>query len=118
MKSVAIIENHKELRESIRRVLDAEESISVVITSNYAEDFLSTSDTLIIDVILFDYSITNDSGEHGLREIKEKHPTIKIIAMCTHISPEIYRRALTSGANAIIGKTSDVEEIVNTINTV
>lgn len=116
--NLAIIENHKELRQSIKNVLDDHETISVVNSSEYAKDFLLTFDPDITDVVLLDYSTTTDTGLDGLKAIRTKYSKMKIVAMCNHPNPEIYREVISYGANDLVNKHSDIDIIIKSIESV
>jgi two-component system, cell cycle sensor histidine kinase and response regulator CckA len=62
-----------------------------------------------------DYNMPGFSGLDLLRAAKEVRPDLPVALASGYVTPEIEQRALHEGANALIYKPNDVNELCETV---
>ena len=62
-----------------------------------------------------DYNMPGYSGVDLLREVKALLPNLPVALASGYVTPEIERDALAAGANALIHKPNDVDELCATV---
>ena len=68
-------------------------------------------DIVFLDVIMPDYD-----GFYGLEKIKQLDPNARVIMVTADITQETHDRLMSLGANMIIHKPFEIEEIIMVIN--
>lgn len=109
-KIVAIVDDDRHLRESIRDLLEMEGFTSELYSS--AEDFLSREGYLSVDCILADVRMTGMSGIEMLRILKRRENCPPILIMTSYVDAQIKSVVLRSGAAAFLDKPLDSGELL------
>ncbi len=112
MAFVTIIEDNTHVREGLARVLILKEEIEKVISFETVEEYLSSIVAQSSDVILLDYSSTTDKGLKSLSKIRKSNSTIRIVAMSQNPSIDLEHEAFNNGANQLLDKSIEIEELV------
>jgi DNA-binding NarL/FixJ family response regulator len=118
MIQIVIVEDDKEIMNSLLEILKAEKDFSVLKTFFDAETFISEFPKLNVDVVLMDIGLPKKNGIQALAELKPKKPNVQFI-MCTIYDDEdkIFD-ALCVGATGYILKNTSLAEISEAIKTV
>lgn len=66
-------------------------------------------------LLVTDYNMPGFSGLDLMREARRIHPELPIALASGYVTPEIEEAALAAGANALIHKPNDVEELCATV---
>jgi two-component system, cell cycle sensor histidine kinase and response regulator CckA len=66
-------------------------------------------------LMVTDYNMPGFSGLDLLRAAKEVRPDLPVALASGYVTPEIEQRALHEGANALIYKPNDVNELCETV---
>ncbi len=116
MIKVAIIEDHKEYRESIYYILQSTEGYSCV------GKYESVEDALIElkgpDVILLDIKLPGISGIEGISKLKNKFPDVRIIMLTIFEDDLSILQSIISGADGYLLKKSSPITLLNAIKDV
>ncbi len=72
MKKLSIIEDDKNIRESLHLFIEAKSEIEVISESDRVEDFLEKSFEISPNILLLDIGLPGMSGVEGLPIIKKK----------------------------------------------
>lgn len=67
------------------------------------------------DVITLDYDMPGLDGIGTLLEVKQKHPSAKIVFISSRMDIEVVTQALTNGANECITKPVDLKRLIDII---
>ena len=67
------------------------------------------------DLLVTDYNMPGYSGVDLLREVKALLPNLPVALASGYVTPDIERTALAAGANALIHKPNDVDELCATV---
>ena len=111
-KRLVIAEDHTILRAGLRALLSLKEEIEVVGEAGDGREAVRIADELVPDLILIDLSMPKLNGMGAIKEIKARHPQIKIIVLTVHKSDEYIVASLDAGANGYILKDASNNELL------
>lgn len=111
-KRVIIAEDHTILRAGLRALLSAQEDIEVVAEAGNGREAVRVTDKHVPDLLLIDLSMPKLNGMEAIREIKTRHPQIKVIVLTVHKNDEYIVASLNAGANGYILKDASQNELV------
>jgi DNA-binding NarL/FixJ family response regulator len=118
MIKVAIVEDDKEILNSLLQLLAADHDIVVTRTFLNAESFISDFVRLNADVVLMDIGLPNKSGIQAVAEMKPKNPKVQYIMCTIYDDEEKIFNALCVGATGYLLKNTSLAEISEAIRTV
>jgi DNA-binding NarL/FixJ family response regulator len=112
---VLIAEDNAVYRQSLYRMLEAEEGIEVLEPACDGREAVAKSVRFRPDIVLMDIDMPGQSGLAAARTIRERWPQIRVIILTLH-SGEAFRAWATKiGAAAFLSKDASPEEIVQAI---
>ncbi|CAM3387292.1 response regulator transcription factor [Brevibacillus invocatus] len=106
-----IVENEKIVRESLAILLNMEEDIEVVGTSENGADALAFCERILPDIILMDVHMPVMDGVEATKLIKNRWPQIKVIMLTNHQDVEYVLAALGHGAEGYLLKAISPENL-------
>ncbi len=112
---IAIADDHKILKEGIKRVLSFYKDIKVIADADNGKHLLNILLEIEPDVILLDLQMPVMDGITVLPEIRKKYPNIKVIILSMHNDVLIISKLLKIGAHSYLLKDSDPSTIYATI---
>ena len=118
MIQIAIVEDDKEILQSLIQLLKSDPEISVVRSFTDAESFISSFSDLNADVVLMDIGLPGKSGIQAIAEVKPKKPKVQFVMCTVYDDEEKVFNALCAGATGYILKNSSPTEISDAIKTV
>ena len=119
MKTQVIIISQQSLfRQGIEHALDKLRDIKVTATAEVNDEVLSIIDTSPPDVALVDIDTPSDGGLKLARRIKQRLPTIGVVALTSNPDDAQLFQALKTQAVAYLSKEVTAEELVNIIRRV
>ncbi len=112
MINVAIVEDDEEIREGIRKYLNAQANFVCTLAEASVEALLGQlADDDLPEVVLMDLGLPGMSGIEGIRILKQKYPAIDFIVLTIyHDSHKIFD-ALRAGASGYLLKNTPLSEI-------
>lgn len=115
-----LVEDHRLLRESFKKMLDDENDFRVLKDLSDGQDLFETLEIYKQhpDIILLDLQMPRMNGKQALIKIKEKYPEIKIIILSLNDSSSSIKELMRMGANAYIDKNADPKELFDVIREV
>lgn len=116
MIKVAIIEDHKEYRESIYYILQSTEGYSCVGKYESVEDALI--ELKEPEVILLDIKLPGMSGIEGIKKLKNKFPNVRIVMLTVFEDDINILQSIISGADGYLLKKSSPIILLNAIKDV
>jgi DNA-binding NarL/FixJ family response regulator len=99
-----LIDDHPVVRSGLRYVLEQGQQLVVVGEGESAAEAVRLAAELQPDVIFMDISLPEISGIEATRQIKERHPEIKVLIVSTHNDEEYVLGALGAGADGYLLK--------------
>jgi DNA-binding NarL/FixJ family response regulator len=70
------------------------------------------------DVVITDIGMPGIDGLAALSQIRVRHPDVKVIVLSMHDSPDMVKRAVTSGAAAYLRKDASEFELASAVHSV
>jgi PAS domain S-box-containing protein len=70
---------------------------------------------LAVDLLVTDYNMPGYSGVDLLRAVKALRPDLPVALASGYVTPEIEKSAIEAGANALVYKPNDVNELCETV---
>jgi len=117
-KSVVIVEDDRGLREQLTLILETAADIKCIGAYVSAEEAIPKILEKRPDVVLMDIKLPGMSGIQCVAEIKKVIPDIQIIMVTIYEDSERIFRALKSGANGYLVKSSPPEQLLEAIRDV
>jgi len=114
MNRVLVVDDEKNIRETLKDVLE-DEGYNVIITTNGRDalDILKVND---IDVVLLDLWLPEIGGMNVLKTIKEEYEDIQIIIISGHGTIDTAVKATKMGAFDFLEKPLSIDRVLNVIN--
>jgi two-component system invasion response regulator UvrY len=116
--TIAIIEDHKMVREMWVQLFSGKENIEVIGTSGEFDAGIEMIKNKRPDVVLLDINLPNASGMDAVPLIRKYAPGTKIIAVSMHSQPAYAKKMLQLGARGYVTKNSSPDEMFLAIDTV
>ena len=113
--SVLIVDDHPLVRQALRSLLEKQPDIKLVGEAGDGEEAIRLADELLPDIIIMDITMPKINGLVATREIKSRHPDIKILALTVHSDNEHLLGILESGAAGYLTKSVFGDEIITAI---
>ena len=118
IKNVIIVEDDRGLREQIMEILATATDIKCLGAFTSAESALPQILEKKPDVVLMDIKLPGMSGIQCVAEIKKVLPAMQVIMVTIYEDSERIFRALKSGANGYLVKSSPPEQLLAAIRDV
>jgi DNA-binding NarL/FixJ family response regulator len=109
---IVLAEDHTILRAGLRALLTSREDFEVVGEAENGREAVRIVDKLVPDLLIIDLSMPKLNGMEAIKEIKGRHPQIKIIVLTVHKGDEYIVASLNAGANGYILKDASHNELV------
>jgi two-component system invasion response regulator UvrY len=116
--SVAIVEDHKLVRDMWAQLFSGKPEIEVVGKSGEFDEAIEMIKTKRPDIVLLDINLPGGSGLDAVPLIRKFAPGTRIIAVSMHSQPVYAKKMLQLGARGYVTKNSSHEEMYLAIDTV
>ncbi len=110
-----IVDDHAKVHMAISAMMSRIDDIDIVGQANDGEQALALCDQVRPDVILMDVIMPGMDGVEATRQIKERHPGIKILALSSFKDEDPVRLMLRAGAIGYVLKDASISEIAHSI---
>ena len=115
---VFLAEDHKIVREGIKRVVNAEADMEVIGEAGDGIQALEQVLKLRPDIIIMDISMPRLDGVQTTRKILHEWPEAKVLALTAHEDRGFLRAVLEDGASGYILKVASTKEVIEAIRIV
>ncbi|MFB0537571.1 MAG: response regulator [Anaerolineae bacterium] len=116
--SVMIVDDHPLFRQGLRRVIEAEDDMEVIIEVGDGEEALRLAQKIVPDVIMMDVNIPKVNGLQVTRLLKGNLPNIGVIILTAYHDDEQIFHAIKAGAGAYYPKDVTPRKLVEAIRQV
>lgn len=110
-----IVEDDRELREQLTRILEAESDIRCLGAFASGEEALPNILARKPDVVLMDIKLPRMSGIECVLEIKRALPEMQIVMVTVYEDSERIFQALTAGASGYLVKSSPPRQLIQAV---
>ena len=104
---VLVVDDHGLMIEAVRIAMDREQDIEIVGEARSGREVLPEVARRQPDIVLLDIRMPDVDGLTVLRELRVRHPDVKVVMLSGLADPEIEREALLAGAVAYLDKRVD-----------
>jgi DNA-binding NarL/FixJ family response regulator len=115
---IVLVDDHEVVRAGLRALLDAEDGLSVVGEAGSAEEGLRRIGYEEPDVAVLDVRLPDSSGIELCREIRSRHPSVKVLMLTSFADEEALMAAILAGASGFVLKRIKGQDIVADIRRV
>ncbi len=114
-----LVDDHILFREGLRGLLEHYAQVEIVAVASDGDEFLEIIERGIeVDVIFMDISMERVSGDVATQRALAIAPDLKIITLSMYGDEHYYTRMVKAGARGFLLKNSDINEVVEAIETV
>ncbi len=118
MVSIIIADDHRLIREGLKKYLSADKRFRVVAEAQNSSEVYDVLEKFEADVLLLDVNMPGRSGLDILSHIKSLYPKLNILVVSMHPEESIGVRALQYGASGYIAKHASQEELLEAVSKV
>lgn len=116
--NILLVDDHEIMRQGLRLLLEKQSDMEVLGEANNGNKAIQLADELRPDIIVMDVNMPGLDGAHATREITDRHPDMKVVALSMHSKKGFIVEMLKAGASAYVLKENAFSELVTAINTV
>lgn len=116
--TILLAEDHVVTRLGLRMFLEGAGNMKVAGEANNGEEALSLVNELKPDVVLMDVSMPIMDGIEAAKQLRQRHPDLKIIMMTSSKNEEDVFASLAAGANGYCTKEVSDDRLLTAIATV
>ena len=116
--SVMLVDDHPLFRQGLRRVLEAQEDLEVILEVADGEEALRLARQLVPDVIIMDINLPHMNGLQVTRELKQTVPEVAVIMLTAYHDDEQIFHSVRAGAAAYFPKDITPRRLVEAIRQV
>jgi DNA-binding NarL/FixJ family response regulator len=113
---VLLADDHVLVLEGLSKLLQKE--FDLIGTARSGTEALEMASDLQPDVVLMDISMPGMNGIDAARQLRERAPNTKVIALTMHNSPTYVRESLKAGMAGYVLKQSAAAELSSAVQTV
>jgi DNA-binding NarL/FixJ family response regulator len=110
-----IVDDVPQIREELRRLLELTDQVQVVGEAGDGQEAIRQAETLRPDVVLMDIEMPLVDGWEATREIKSRQLAERVVVLTMHTDLESTQRAFQAGADAIVPKGTEFNDLLQTI---
>ena len=118
MKKILIADDHKILRDGLKRILSDSTGFVVAGEAGTSREVLKKMKADEYDILLLDISMPGISGMDIIKEVKEGNPACAILVLSTFPEEQYALRALRNGASGYLTKESATDKLIEAIKKV
>ena len=112
---VGIIEDEKEIRQSLQLLINGSEGFTCEHVFSNAEDAIANIPDLDLDVVLTDINLPGKSGIESIQELKPQCPKTNFLICTSFDDSENVFKALKAGATGYLTKTVQPSKLLDAI---
>jgi NarL family two-component system response regulator LiaR len=112
---VAIVDDHKVVREGLSFLLRQQPDIEIVAECVDGREAIRTVRAELPAVVLMDLLMPGVDGLTALRTIKRESPATAVVILTSHLGEEHIFDAIKAGATSYLLKTAGVDEVVEAV---
>jgi len=115
---VMLVDDHAVLRAGLCALLEEQDEIVVVGQAESADDAMEQLPKLAPDIVVMDLGMPGLNAFDAIRQLRASYPELGIIVLSMHKGNEIVTRALESGADGYVPKSSAHTDLLRAIRSV
>lgn len=113
-----IADDHHVVRLGLKSLLQLHPQMEVIGEAATGQEALEAAECLLPDIVLMDLRLPDRSGIDVCKEIRQQHPSIKVIILTAFGDEESIFNAILAGASAYVLKQADTDSLLRDIELV
>src|SRR5579862_362364 len=118
MACVLIADDHTFIRTGLRRYLERDRSITQIGEAGTGAETLQALHDGKWDLVILDLNLPDGSGVETLRDIRLKHPQVRVLVVSGYSEKQYAINVLRGGAAGYVAKDQTPEEFLRAVRTV
>lgn len=118
MLTISIVDDHQIVRAGFREMLSDEMGVELAFEAGSGEAALEMVKSRPCDVMLLDLSLPGKSGIDTLREMRQRHPDVRVLVLSGFPEERYALSMLRNGADGYLCKDCEREELIRAIRAV
>ena len=115
---ILVADDHAIVRQGLKLLIDSQQDMQVVAEAADGTAALELAEALKPDIVIMDISMPGMNGLTATRTLKQRQPTITIVALTRHEDERYLEELLRAGASAYILKQSAPADFLQAIRAV
>jgi two-component system response regulator DevR len=115
---VMLVDDHEIVRNGIRAMLQATEDVIVTAEASSVREAVDEADRARPDVVVMDVRLIDGSGIEATREIRARHPSIRVLMLTSFADDEALFSSIMAGASGYVLKQVKSNELLRAIRAV
>lgn len=115
---VAIVDDHKILRDGLRLMIDNMDNVEIVIEASNGKEFIDRLQLVQPDLVIIDINMPVMGGEEAVSIVKSQYPDMKVLVLSKNNEEQYYKTMNNLGVDGFIVKESDYNELRHAIQVV
>lgn len=112
---VAIVEDDRELKHLLEKLVNKEEDMAVVKTFSNGRAFINDFRKLNADVVIMDINMPGKTGIECISETKHIHPHVQFLVSTSFENHEYIFQSLCAGATGYMLKSARPDELLDAV---
>jgi len=108
---IFLIEDHTILRAGLQALLSKETDFEIVGETDNGRDAMHAITVLKPNIVITDISMPGINGIEAIREIKRRHPEMRVLVLTIHKTDEYIHESLRAGADGYVLKDAHPDEL-------
>lgn len=112
---VLLADDHKMMLEGLKKIVDAEDDLTVVAEASDGEQAVKLAHETLPDVVIMDVNMPRKDGIEATKEIVSQIQQVRVIGLSLHEDKEVVESMRSAGAVAYLTKSEAFETLSATI---
>ena len=115
---IFIADDHPIVRQGLRRIVEADPGLMISGEAGDAAALFAGLDATATDLVLLDVSMPGGPFLETLRDLRARHPTVRVLVLSVHPEDQWAVRALKAGASGYLTKDHSPDQLLEAIRRV
>ena len=115
---VMLVDDHPLIREAIGHLISGAPEFELIGEAADGTECLARIDELHPDILVLDIAMPGINGEQVARELRRRHPRLKIIALSGYTDRQFVRAMTKAGAKGYVVKSASGRELIHALRAV
>ncbi len=113
-----LVDDHEIVRMGIRTLLEDQPDLVILCEAATAAEAIAEADRCLPDLILMDVRLPDLSGVEACREIRARHPDVRVIMLTSYPDDNAVMASIMAGASGYVLKQTRGRALIEAIRTV
>lgn len=115
---IFIADDHPIVRQGLRRIVETDPGLVISGEAGDAAALFAALQTTATDLVLLDVSMPGGLFLETLRDLRARHPSIRVLVLSVHPEDQWAERALRAGASGYLTKDHSPDQLLEAIRRV